>query len=78
MPKAAAAGTERLAAWCRENGGAELTPDQAKELLERAVRLFYLAFQTAGNGATAADTRGEIGTKRGGGRPLAPRRERRR
>lgn len=50
MPKVSAAGTERVASWCRENGGPELTPDQAKELLERAVRLFYLAYRSEASG----------------------------
>lgn len=72
MPKASAAGTERLAAWCRGNGGPELTPDQAKELLERAVRLFYLAFQAAGKDEPAAGTQVGIEAKRAEALPPAP------
>ena len=56
MPKASAEGTERLAARCRENAGLELTRDQAKELLERAVRMVYLAYRSSLNGEDGGRT----------------------
>lgn len=64
MPKASPEGTERMAAWCRDNARLDLTSDQAKELLERSVRFFYLAFRATADAAPAAQAENSLNLPR--------------